>query len=296
MPTELTREIAASLLPARPAAGHKGTFGHTFVIAGSRRYPGAMRLASAGACRSGVGLVTAGVPDSLRDVAAMTLLECMCLPLADTADGALGHDAIEAALDFSKKIESVVLGPGLSTHIETRLFVQALVPRILSPLVIDADGLNLLAEDVSILADRLPKATILTPHPGEMARLAGLDRQEVQARRESVARDFATAHKVTVILKGHETVVASPSGDVAVNTNGNNGMATGGSGDVLAGLLGGLLAQGMSTWDAARLGVWLHGAAGDLAAEKFTARAMLARDIIGLLPAAFASLECQTDG
>ena len=296
MPTAISREIAATLLPMRPVEGHKGTFGHTFVIAGSRRYPGAMRLANEGASRSGVGLVTAGMPESLRDVAAMTLLECMCLPLADTADGALGHVAIEAALDFSTNIESVVLGPGLSTHPETKLFVHAVVPRIESPLVIDADGLNSLSEDVSILADRPPEATILTPHPGEMARLAGLDTREVQDRRETVARDFAAEHKVVVILKGHETVVASPTGEVAINTTGNNGMATGGSGDVLAGLLGGLLAQGLSTWGAARLGVWLHGAAGDLAAEKLTARAMIARDIVANLPGAFTLLESQAHG
>ncbi|MCF6287312.1 MAG: NAD(P)H-hydrate dehydratase [Candidatus Hydrogenedentes bacterium] len=290
MNTIISRQTAAGLLPTRPRDGHKGTFGHTFVIAGSRRYPGAMRLTCEAASRSGVGLVTAGIPRSLADVAAMALLECMSLPLPDTAGGVLGHDALELALPFSADKESVVLGPGLSTELETRRFVHALVPRITSPLVIDADGLNLLAVEVSILAGRKPCSTILTPHPGEMARLSGLDTRGVQAQREAIAQEFAAAHQVVVVLKGHETVVASPDGAVAVNSTGNNGMATGGTGDVLAGLLGGLLAQGMPTWDAARLGVWLHGYAGDCAAQQFTARAMIARDVIACIPQAFAAL------
>lgn len=282
-----------ALLPARPTDGHKGTFGHVFVIAGSRRYPGALRLACEAACRSGAGLVTAGIPSALRDVAAVTLLECMALPLPDTTLGGLGAEAIGPALAFAADKDSVVLGPGLATEGETRAFVREVLPRIAAPLVLDADGLNLMAEEVACFSGREPGRTIITPHPGEMARLTGLSTAAVQADRENVAQGFAMTHQLVVVLKGSNTVVAHPDGAVVINTTGNSGMGTGGTGDVLAGILGGLLAQGMAPWDAARLGVWLHGHAGDCAAARFTERALIARDVIASIPEAFAALEAE---
>ncbi len=293
MVQKITLQTAAPLLPPRPDDGHKGTFGHVFLLAGSRHYPGAMRLACEGASRSGVGLVTAGIPQTLVGVAAITLMECMGLGLPDTPNGTLGRDAIEPALEFARDKKSVVLGPGLSMDDETVDFVASCVPRIEAPLVIDADGLNLVAKNVLCLIPRQPATTIITPHPGEMARLLGISTGEVQARRVEVASSFATTHRVVVVLKGFETIVAHPDGRIAINTTGNNGMATGGTGDILAGLLGGLLAQGISTWDAACLGVWLHGYAGDCAARKFTARAMIARDVIACISDAFAALEAE---
>lgn len=291
MMNRITQETAAQLLPLRPDDGHKGTFGHTFLLAGSRRYPGAMRLACEGAGRSGAGLVTAGIPQTLIGVAAVTLMESMGLALPDTSTGALGRDAIEPAMDFAQDKDSVVLGPGLGADEETLDFVLACVPRITAPLVVDADGLNLVAKNVLCLLPRPMGSTIVTPHPGEMARLTGLSTKDIQSQREHVAATFAKTHRVIVVLKGYETVVAHPDGRIAVNTTGNSGMGTGGTGDILAGLLGGLLAQGMEPWDAARLGVWLHGYAGDIAAQEFTARAMIARDVIASLPKAFATLE-----
>lgn len=291
MTEHTTLQTAAKLLSPRPDEGHKGTFGHVFLLAGSRRYPGAMRLACEGASRSGAGLVTAGIPQTIIGVAAVTLLESMGLALPDTPSGALGRDAIEPAMDFAHDKDSVVMGPGLGTEEETLDFVLDCVPRITAPLVLDADGLNLVAKNVLCLIPRLTATTIVTPHPGEMARLAGISTKEVQAQRETVAASFAKTHRVIVVLKGFETIVAHPDGRIAVNTTGNSGMGTGGTGDILAGLLGGLLAQGMAPWDAARLGVWLHGCAGDIAAREFTARAMIARDVIASLPQAFGTLE-----
>ncbi len=291
MTEHTTLQTAARLLPPRPDDGHKGTFGHVFLLAGSRRYPGAMRLACEGAGRSGAGLVTAGIPQTLIGVAAVTLLESMGLALPDTATGALGRDAIEPAMTFAQDKDSVVMGPGLGADDETLDFVLACVPRIAAPLVLDADGLNLVAKNVLCLIPRPTGSTIVTPHPGEMARLTGLSTKEVQSQRETVAATFGKTHRVIVVLKGFETIVAHPDGRMAINTTGNSGMGTGGTGDILAGLLGGLLAQGMEPWDAARLGVWLHGCAGDIAAQEFTARAMIARDVIACLPKAFATLE-----
>ena len=291
MPHTISRATAAKLLPPRPEDGHKGTFGHVFVIAGSRGFTGALRLTCEAAGRSGCGLVTAGVPRGLGDIAAMTLLESMSRLLPDTPEQAVSGAAVEPALAFAADKSAVVLGPGISTQGDTRIFVHAFVPRCMPPLVLDADALNILAYNLAPLADRAPGTTILTPHPGEMARLADVDTKMVQENRAQIAAEFAAAHGAVVVLKGRATVVAHPDGSTAVNTTGNSGMATGGTGDVLAGLLGGLLAQGMSPWDAARLGVWLHGYAGDSAADQFTSRAMLARDVIACIPQAFGALE-----
>jgi hydroxyethylthiazole kinase-like uncharacterized protein yjeF len=290
MPNAISRGTAAQLLPPRPVDAHKGTFGHTFVIAGSRGFTGAMRLTCEAAGRGGCGLVTAGVPHALGDVAAVTLLESMSRLLPDTPEHTLAVAALDPALAFAADKQAVVLGPGISTHPETRDFVRSFVPRCAPPLVIDADGLNNLADVPELLRERPPASTILTPHPGEMARLIKTDTPSVQEDRKTVAAEFAATHGVVVVLKGYQTIVASPDGAVAINTTGNSGMGTGGTGDVLAGLLGGLLAQGLSPWDAARLGVWLHGYAGDCAAEQFTSRAMLARDVLACIPQAFGAL------
>lgn len=242
-----------------------------------------MRMTCEAAGRAGSGLVTAGVPHSLGDIAAVTLLEAMSRLLPDTPQA---HD------------RGVCSGTQRWNLQRTRMplsWVRAFRPipkrRPLSaPLSRDASrrwsstrtGSTTTWRAISSknqLDQRSPCATILTPHPGEMARLAGVDTRAVQDNRVDAAKSFAAAHQAIVVLKGHDTVIAHPDGTVAINATGNNGMATGGTGDVLAGLLGGLLAQGMTAWDAARLGVWLHGYAGDCAAEQFTSRAMLARDV-----------------
>lgn len=290
MTTPINIDLVRPLLPPRPADGHKGTFGHIFIIAGSRGFTGAAKLAAMASGRSGVGLVTVGVPRSLGDVIGAGLLEAMTLPLRATKEETLSRDAVAPALEFASIKNAVALGPGLSQHPETVAFVREFVSRCPIPLVVDADGLNCLAGSVEIVAARKAE-TVLTPHPGEMARLTGLSTKEIQGDREGIATRFAAEWRCVIALKGAGTVVAAPNGEVFVNTTGNSGMATGGTGDVLTGLLGGLLAQGMTARDAALLGVYIHGLAGDLAARAMTQRGLIASDIVNHLGNAWRELE-----
>lgn len=307
--TELTRENIRGLLPPRPENGHKGTFGHLFVLAGSRGFTGAAKLVCRAAERSGVGLVTVGVPYPLGDIIAAALTETMSLRLPATDAESFSREALEPALQFAADKQAVVLGPGVSRDPETVAFVLDFARESPVPLVIDADGLNALSKRPTALQD-IGRPCILTPHPGEMARLTGLSTAGIQKDREGAAKRLAEASAAfpslspsllpetrnpkpgcVVVLKGYRTVIAAPDGRTAVNPTGNSGLASGGTGDVLAGLLGGLLAQGMAPYEAACLGVYLHGLAGDLAAEQFTARGMTAGDVIAALPQAWRALE-----
>jgi len=281
-----------ALLPARPEAGHKGTFGHVFIIGGSRGFTGAVKLACEGAQRSGVGLVTAGVPEPLGDVMAASLLESMSflLPATDAETLAGTPRAVGRALEFAAGKQAVVLGPGLSQHVETRAFVLEFVRQCPVPLLIDADGLNCLSTDLTPL-DEASGSRVLTPHPGEMARLMKTTTAAVQQDRERAAATFAQAHGCVVALKGAGTVVADDSGAVLVNATGNSGLASGGTGDVLSGLVGGLLAQRMASLDATVLGVYLHGLAGDIAAEAMGERGMVAGDVVRAMPQAWRAIE-----
>lgn len=285
----LTLERARGLLPPRPAGGHKGTFGHCFVLAGSRGFSGAAGLVAKGVLRSGAGLCTLGIPQPLGDLVAGYVLEATTLPLPFTGAESLALEALEPALEFAADKQAVVLGPGLSQHPDTQAFIQAFVRTCPVPIVIDADGLNALAQDLAPLKERTG-ITLLTPHPGEMGRLIEADTKEVQADRARIAQRFAAECRCTVVLKGEGTVVTD-GGQTCKNATGNPGMGTGGTGDVLAGVLGGLLAQGMRPLDAARLGVFVHGLAGDLAAEENTGRGMTAGDLAAALPAAWRRIE-----
>jgi NAD(P)H-hydrate epimerase len=288
--TTMTLESMRPLLSTRPEAAHKGTFGHLFVIAGARGFTGAAKLTCNAAERSGVGLVTLGIPYPLGNIAAVSLTETMTLRLPATDAETIDHDALEVALSFAEDKQAVALGPGLSCHPDTVSFVMDFIPQCITPMVIDADGLNALAENPAILKAR-PAPAVLTPHPGELARLTHSTTADVQADRESAARNLAASTGAIVVLKGFNTIIAAAEGEVAVNTSGNNGLACAGSGDVLTGLIGGLLAEGMATFDAARLGVYVHGCAGEIAAAQKTVRAMKAGDVIDALPAAWAALE-----
>lgn len=287
---ELTRDIAKSLLPHRPDDGHKGTFGHVFIIGGSTGFSGAPVLAGHGAIRSGVGLVTIGMPESLGDVSRMGLLEAMTFPLPETNQGTLSQSSMESTTEFAAEKDATVIGPGLSLHGRTQKFILGFIEQCRAPLVIDADGLNALANSTDCLGKR-NHPTILTPHPGEMARILHTSTRDVVDRAEECAVTVAREHDVTVVLKGHNTLVVTPEGDMFANTTGNNGMGSGGSGDVLAGLIGGLLAQGMEAEDAAKLGVYVHGFAGDIAAQYYSMRGMVARDLINCIPEAWLELE-----
>ena len=277
----------------RPAAAHKGNFGHVLIVAGSVGKTGAAALAARAALRAGAGLVTVATPRSALPIVAALGLELMTEPLPETADGTIALAALEGPL-FDKLMAGktvLAVGPGIGGHPETAEFVRNLVNKYPLPLVVDADGLNALAGHMAAFRQgiRPPGAAVFTPHPGEMARLVGKKTSEVQAQRVAVAQDFAAQFGVTLVLKGFRTVTASPDGQVAINPTGNPGMAKGGTGDALTGLTAGLLAQFSARPSAqiAAAAVYVHGLAGDLAAEKVGQRSMLAGDLVEEIPRAY---------
>jgi hydroxyethylthiazole kinase-like uncharacterized protein yjeF len=285
----LTRDEAAALLPDRPPDAHKGTFGKIVVIAGSVGYTGAAALASESALRSGAGLVTLGVPASLNDILEVKLTEVITRPLPETASRSLSPDALTAVREMLATADALALGPGLSRDPGTQELVRAIVSEIDVPCVVDADGLNALSpEAVGARAGRAP--LVLTPHPGEMSRLAGRAVGDVQKHREETARETAQTARATVVLKGAGTVVADAGGDAYINPTGNSGLASGGTGDVLTGVIAALLGRGLSGIEAAALGAYIHGAAGDVAAADVGEISMTAGDVLGRLCRVFRRL------
>ena len=282
----LTPTMIRPWLPKRPASSHKGTFGHAGIIAGSSGKSGAAALAAKAALRAGAGLVTVATPSSVQASIAPGIPEVMTLPLPETADHTLSRDALPLLQTFLPSRSSIGIGPGLSTQTETAGVVRTLIDQCDRPLVIDADALNALAGHTSLLRSR-PISPILTPHPGEMARLLGESTAAaVNRNRLGIARDFARTHSSVVVLKGARTIVAHPQGATSISPTGNPGMATAGTGDVLTGILTGLLAQGVSPWEAAQSGVFLHGLAGDLAARVYGYPSLMASDLLAYLPQA----------
>ena len=281
---------AAAAFPVRRRGAHKGDFGHVLVVAGSVGKAGAAVLAASGALRGGAGLVTAATPAPCLSAVAAARAEVMTAPLPSTAGGALARAALEPLLALALERDAVVLGPGLGQEPETRALVRAFVAACPVPLVVDADGLNALAPSAAdpagaLAALRRATPTVLTPHPGEMARLSSRSTREVQAARPETALALARETGAIVVLKGERTIVAAPVGHAAVCAAGNPGMATGGTGDVLAGLVGSLLARHGALL-AATAGVVVHGRAGDIAARERGEEGMTAGDLIEALPAA----------
>jgi hydroxyethylthiazole kinase-like uncharacterized protein yjeF len=279
-------------LPKRKRAAHKGSFGHAGIIAGSSGKTGAAAMAALGALRSGAGLVTVAIPEGLNTVLEAKLLEAMTFPVAGTPSHGLAKDSKESLLEFAASKTAVAIGPGIGREPETVGLVLELLTEIKHPLVLDADGINALAGHAHILR-RAQAPVILTPHPGEMARLLGASVADVQHDRLGVAGRFAREFNAHVVLKGAGTVLAAPDGSLAVNPTGNPGMATGGTGDVLTGMIAGLLAQGLSCWGAACAGTYLHGLAGDLAAARRGEIGMLARDLLETIPEAIRDLQSE---
>lgn len=275
-------------LPPRPPESHKGDYGHVVVLAGSPGKAGAAVLAARGAVRGGAGLVTAAVPQPLLATVEGASLESMTLGLPATDDGELAETAAEELLTFVADKDALALGPGLGRSVETTAAIRRLVRETPVPLVIDADGVNAFAGRAGELAGR-GAPTFLTPHPGETGRLLGISAAEVQADRVAVARRAARETGAVVVLKGHQTLVATPGGDVHLCPTGNPGMATGGSGDVLTGLLLALAGR-LDPLPAACLAVFLHGLAGDLALEIQGAESLAAEDLLDSLPDAFEAL------
>lgn len=287
---ELTGEdwIAAHL-PPRPPDAHKGTFGTGLVIAGSSGMTGAAALAAEAVLRVGAGLSILAIPSSLQDLMAMKLTEVMTRGLPETETRSLASAAVQPARELCEKASAVVLGCGIGTYPETRSFVREFVTSAKLPLLVDADGLNCLAEDSSVL-EGAHADLVITPHPGEMGRLLGTSASDVESDRIDAARQAASRFNCVAVLKGARTVIADPSGYVFLNPTGNAGMATGGTGDVLAGAIGGLLAQGLGIVEAAVCGTFVHGLAGDIATEEIGEAGLIAGDVLGALPLALKEL------
>lgn len=272
-------------LPERPPEAHKGVFGDVLVVAGSVGMTGAGALCGMAALRAGAGLVTWAIPESLNAIAELLSLEIITLPIPQTGGQAPSIAAREHLTEAARGAKACAIGPGLPVAGETGELMRLVVPETHGPLVVDAGALTAIGKDWKILRKR-KHPTVVTPHPGEMARLVDKTADEVTSRREELAKKYASVSGAVVLLKGKDTLVTDGK-EVYINTTGNAGMATAGSGDVLSGLIAGLLAQGMEAFDAAKLGAHLHGLAGDIAAHMMGEHSLIASDILDALPEAF---------
>ena len=275
--------------PRRPRAAHKGTYGHLLLVAGSLGKTGAAALAAAAAMRSGSGLVTVATPVSQQPVVASLVVEAMTEPLPETPARTLALKARDVIVELAAPRDAVAIGPGIGLDEETQQLVRSLIQELRKPLAADADALTALAGHLEALR-AAPSVRCLTPHPGEMARMLGARVDDVQRDRIETAREFATRYRVYVVLKGARSVIGTPDGRVFVNPSGNPGMASGGTGDVLTGMLGAFLARGMEPGAALQSSVYLHGSAGDIAAERVGEEALIAGDVVAAIPEAFKRL------
>ncbi|GMV23119.1 MAG: bifunctional NAD(P)H-hydrate repair enzyme Nnr [Acidimicrobiia bacterium] len=274
----LTSERLRAAITPRAADSQKGDYGRVLIVAGSQGKTGAAYLAAMACLRSGAGLVTVATPKSCVPILASLGVEYMTLGLEETDEGTLASSAVEDVLAFDADV--IVVGPGLGRHASTQECVRNLVERAGVPMVLDADALVAFSEHADALMGREDTPLVLTPHPGEMGRLLGLTVDQVQASRLDITRDFASTHQVHLILKGHRTLLGTPEGRVSLNVTGNPGMATGGTGDVLAGMVGAWCAQTLDPTTACQLAIYLHGRAGDLAADAEGEIALTAGDLL----------------
>lgn len=288
----LDDDLAATLLPARFPGDHKGRFGRLLVIGGSAGLTGAVALAGSGALRAGGGLVTVAVPSSLQDALAAKLTEVMTLGLPETGRRSLSVRAVDEILAAAARADAVALGPGMSRELETAELVRYLVQEIEGPIVLDADGLNAFEERLGALAGTRARI-VITPHVGEMARLTGLDPGRVEAARLRLPAQVAAETGQVVLLKGSPSVVAARDEPTVLCDRGNPGMATAGAGDVLTGVILGLLGQGLTPYQAASLGMAVHARAGDRAAERIGMHGMIAGDILAEVPAVLRELSAR---
>jgi len=279
--------LPVQLLKRKPDT-HKGDYGHILIIGGSLGLSGAVCLCARAALRSGAGLVTVGVPRGLNSIFEVKLTEAMSLPLADKG-GALSQEAFSNIKSFLKKAGLIVLGPGAGLRASTKRLIARIVKEIDKPMVVDADALTALASNPEVLLKRKTKTLILTPHLGEFSRLVKLDVSKIKKKRKELVKKFALRYNLTLVLKGNRTLVSDGRRTFENNT-GNPGMATAGAGDVLLGIISGLLSQGVGQFEAAKLGVYLHGLAGDAAVRERTENCLIASDIIEYLPSAIKRL------
>ena len=272
-----------SYFQKRDPNSHKGSYGHVLVLAGSRGKGGAAGLTALAVLRAGAGLCTLALPDSSQKAFEVHPMEVMTVPLPETANGTLSLKAKESILDLLKGKSVVAIGPGISTDAETVALIGVLLPLIKCPLVLDADALNALSLHKNWLKKLLP-GTVLTPHPKEMSRLTGVPTEEIQKNRIATTSKFSSEHSLTLVLKGSPSLIGLDNGSVVINPTGNAGMATGGSGDVLTGIIAGLLAQGLPASQASIAGTYIHGQAGDHFAESESQTTLIAGDLLRCLP------------
>ncbi|MFH1691723.1 MAG: NAD(P)H-hydrate dehydratase [Candidatus Omnitrophota bacterium] len=273
-------------LSHRKIDAHKKDFGHVFILAGSVPYAGAACLSAQAAMRAGAGLVTLGVPERLYEAVVSHLLEVMVVPLPELEQHSLSKKAFKNIKNYLGRADSVLVGPGLSRHAQTQQLIRSVIGHVSGPMLLDADGLNAFEGRVDLLKN-LKNPIVLTPHPKEMSRLTGFSVKQIQENRKEVAKNFALRYNLTLVLKGHETIVVDEKGKTYVNETGNPGMATAGTGDVLSGVIASFLAQGLSAFEASKFGVYIHGLAADCAVKDKTPISLIASDIIDYLPAAF---------
>lgn len=286
----VTQEIVKSLLPLRATYSHKGSFGKVLLLAGSVGMTGAAYLASEAAMRSGAGIVVLGIPRSLNQIMEVKLTEVMTLPLAETKKQSLGEDAEETILKLMKDFSVLAIGPGISRELATQRLVRKIIEKSNIPLVIDADAIYALSKDASLLK-KVKVPLVITPHPGEMAKLINKDKDYILDNQLNIARKIAQEFGIVVVLKGARTIVVNKEGEAYINVGDNSGMATGGAGDVLTGIICSLVAQGADSFSAAIAGVYIHSLAGDLARDLKGERGMVAGDILSQVPQAFLNIE-----
>lgn len=279
-------EQMASLIPVRRVDAHKGDFGKLTIIAGSRRMPGAAGMAAKAAVRCGAGLTTLAAPKTVVESLSSCIMEATYLPLKETVKGEIAGSNIKDIVELCKNSTAVVIGNGMGCNEDLTELLKTLLEELTCPLVIDADGINCLVGHIELIKDTRAKL-VITPHSGEMARLLGITVKDASANRLTHALELSKSYGITVVAKGAPSFVVGSNGFATLNTTGNPGLAKGGSGDVLAGMIGGFCAQGMGTAEAASAAVYFHGMAGDRAAEKYSQMGMLATDLINELPLVF---------
>lgn len=288
--TPRKQDIIKCFKPRNPIS-NKGDYGKVLIVAGSRNMPGAAVLAAQGAVRGGAGLVTVAFPESAYSAITSKLTCPLFFPLQENKEGTLSAESTENIFDLMEKATVVLIGCGLGCNEDTAKIVGEVIKNAKVPIIIDADGINIISANINILKEaKVP--IILTPHPGEMSRLTGLSVEQIQSGRIQTAREFALQHNLTLVLKGANTVVAHKADNsVSVNQNGNAGMAKGGSGDLLAGIIASFIAQGMNVKNASICGVYIHALAGDIAKEKYSITAMTPSDMVDCLPIALSIIE-----
>jgi len=279
-------EIFRKIYP-REFDTHKGNYGKILVLAGSSGMTGAACLSSLAVLKSGAGLVYLGIPKSLSSVVESKLTEVITVPLPETKQETVAAEAFKKIKDVSDRCDFLLIGPGLSMNSSTQKLVRKLVLSVKQPILLDADGLNAFENNVELLKKRNTESLILTPHLGELSRLLNISVQKIKDNRENFAKDFTREFSLTLVLKGYQTIVVSGGGGIYINDTGNPGMATAGSGDVLSGVIAGLRVQGLNDFEAASLGVYIHGRAGDIAANTKSEISLIAGEILESLPVVF---------